>query len=240
MVGIKSDLGNIRTLNEDYADFYECKNYKVFVLADGMGGHNAGEVASETASKAFIKYIKENINFEVEKDLLLKNAFRYANLKVYNLAKYSEKLAGMGTTLVACLIDKDKIFIGNVGDSGCFGIRDNEVKKITKDHSLVQELLDSGNISIEQAINHPKKNVITRAIGTEEEVEVDLFELDKGSFDFFLMCSDGLSNDIDINKVLSFNIKKEELQTICEELVNNAKNNGGRDNITVMLFEGEV
>lgn len=240
MVGIKSDLGNKRALNEDYAEYYEGNGYKLFVLADGMGGHNAGEVASEAASKAFIEYINKNINIE-EKNILIKNAFIYANLKVYNLAKYSEKLAGMGTTLVACLIMKEKIYIGNVGDSSCFGLNNNNVVKITKDHSLVQELLDSGNITIEQAINHPQKNVITRAIGTSEDVEIDIFEIEKGEYEYFLMCSDGLSNDVNINEELYLDIQREEnLQKVCEKLVDCAKNNGGRDNITVILFEGEV
>lgn len=240
MVGIKSDLGNKRTLNEDYAEVYNGNNYSVFVLADGMGGHNAGEIASENASKAFIEYINKNINIK-EKDKLIKDAFIYANSEVYNLARCSEKLSGMGTTLVACLISEEKIYIANVGDSSCFGIKENEAVKITKDHSLVQELLDSGSITVEQAINHPQKNVITRAIGTSKEVEVDIFEIEKNKYEYFLMCSDGLSNDIDINKNLYFDIKREEnLQKVCENLVECAKNNGGRDNITVILFEGEV
>lgn len=239
MIGIKSDLGNIRTLNEDYAEFYEAKDYKIFVLADGMGGHNAGEVASKTASKALIKYIKDNINF-IDLRELLENAVKHANLKVYNLSHCSDKYIGMGTTLVACLITKDMILVSNVGDSACYGIKDKKIVKITRDHSLVQELLDCGSISKEQSINHPQKNVITRAIGTEDNVEVDLFELRKGEFDFFLMCSDGLSNEVNLEEILSFDIEEKELQNICEKLVESAKFNAGRDNITVMLFGGEV
>jgi PPM family protein phosphatase len=239
VIGIKSDLGNIRILNEDYAEFYEDKDYKIFVLADGMGGHNAGEVASKTASKALIKYIRDNMNL-VDSKKLLKNAVKHANLKVYNLSHCSETYTGMGTTLVACLITKDIILVSNVGDSSCYGIKDKRIIKITKDHSLVQELLDCGSISKEQAINHPQKNVITRAIGTEDNIEVDLFELRKGEFDFFLMCSDGLSNEINLEEIISFDIKENELQNICEKLVESAKFNGGRDNITVMLFGGEV
>lgn len=239
MIGIKSDLGNIRKLNEDYAEFYEEKNYKVFVLADGMGGHNAGEIASQTASKALIEYIKDNINLMDSRELLEKGV-KHANLKVYNLSHCSDTYTGMGTTLVACLITKDITLISNVGDSSCYGVKNGKVTKITKDHSLVQELLDCGSISTEQAINHPQKNVITRAIGTEVDVEVDLFETGKDEFDFFLMCSDGLSNEVNLKEILSFNIEEEELQNICEKLVDSAKFNGGRDNITVMLFGGEV
>ena len=239
MIGIKSDLGNIRTLNEDYAEYYEDNDYKICVLADGMGGHNAGEIASKTASKALIKYIRDNMNLYNYKELLEK-AVKHANSKVYNLSHCSDSYNGMGTTLVACLITNDINIVANVGDSSCFGIKNKNIVKITKDHSLVQELLDCGSISSEQAINHPQKNVITRAIGTEEDVKVDLFEIKKDEFDFFLMCSDGLTNEISMENILSFDIEENELQNICERLVESAKFNGGRDNITVMLFGGEV
>lgn len=239
MIGIKSDLGNVRNLNEDYAEFCEEENYRICVLADGMGGHNAGEIASKTASKAVIKYIRDNMNLYNCRELLEK-AVKHANLKVFNLSHCSDTYTGMGTTLVACLITKDVTLIANIGDSSCYGIKDGELMKITKDHSLVQELLDCGSISSEQAVNHPQRNVITRAIGTEDDVEVDLFEIRKNDFDFFLMCSDGLSNEINLNNIKLFDIEEKELQNICEKLVESAKFNGGRDNITVMLFGGEV
>lgn len=239
MIGIKSDLGNVRNLNEDYAEFYEDESYRICVLADGMGGHNAGEIASKTASKALIKYIRDNMNLYNCRELLEK-AVKHANLKVFNLSHCSDTYTGMGTTLVACLITKDTTLVANIGDSSCYGIKAGEIVKITKDHSLVQELLDCGSISSEQAINHPQRNVITRAIGTEDNVEVDLFEIGKKDFDFFLMCSDGLSNEINLDNINSFDIEEKELQNICEKLVESAKFNGGRDNITVMLFGGEV
>lgn len=239
MIGIKSDVGNLRNLNEDYAEFYENEEFKIYVVADGMGGHNAGEVASKTASKSLIKYIKDNFKDENSRNILEK-AIQHANSKVYNLAHCNETYNGMGTTLVACLITKNITQVANVGDSSCFGIKSKEITKITKDHSLVQELLDCGSISKEQAINHPQKNVITRAIGTEEVVNIDLFSIEKNKFDYFLMCSDGLTNEIGLEEILSFKLEEKELQDICEQLVNLAKFKGGRDNITVMLFGGEV
>lgn len=239
MTGIKSDLGNIRNLNEDYAEFYEGENYKIYVLADGMGGHNAGEIASKAATKALIKYIRDNMDIYNTKELL-ENAVKHTNLKVFNLSHCSESYTGMGTTLVATLITKDKILIANVGDSSCYGIKGEEIVKITKDHSLVQELVDCGSISSEEAINHPQKNVITRAIGTEKNVDVDIFEVSVNKYDFFLMCSDGLSNEVNLDIIKSYNLEETELQNICEKLVDRAKLNGGRDNITVMLFGGEV
>ncbi|WP_460287828.1 Stp1/IreP family PP2C-type Ser/Thr phosphatase [Clostridium sp. CTA-7] len=239
MVGIKSDVGNVRNLNEDYAEFYEEDNFKIYVVADGMGGHNAGEIASKTASKSLIKYIKDNFENGSSKDIL-KDAIKHANLKVYNLSHCKETYNGMGTTIVACLITKNNIQIANVGDSCCFGIKSNSITKITKDHSLVQELLDCGSISEEQAIKHPQKNVITRAIGTEEVVEIDIFNLKQNKFDFFVMCTDGLTNEINLEEVLSFEIEEKDLQDICDKLVELARSKGGRDNITVMLFGGEV
>ncbi|MBQ6820146.1 MAG: Stp1/IreP family PP2C-type Ser/Thr phosphatase [Clostridium sp.] len=238
MIGIKSDLGK-RNLNEDYAEFYVGENYKIFVLADGMGGHNAGEIASKSASKAILKFVKENINKYSNKDLLEK-AIKYANLRVYNLSHCSETYKGMGTTLVVCLITEVGTIVANIGDSSCYGINRGSIVKITKDHSLVQELIDSGSISFEESINHPQRNIITRAIGTEEEIKVDFFEFNSNKYEYLLMCSDGLSNEVNLDKIKDVNIKDEELQSICEKLVESAKLNGGRDNITVMFFRGEV
>ena len=129
MIGIKSDQGNVRTLNEDYAEFYQDKNYTICVVADGMGGHNAGEIASKTASKALIKYIRENMDFNLSKEVLIKS-IKHANLKVYNLSHCSENYVGMGTTLVASLVTRDKTLVANIGDSACYAIKGKEIKKI--------------------------------------------------------------------------------------------------------------
>lgn len=239
MVGVKSDLGNIRKLNEDYAEFYEDDKVKIYVVADGMGGHNAGEVASKIAVKTIINYIKINIKDGVFKKTL-EEAIEDANKKVHSLAYKREEYTGMGTTIVACLITTRGIQIGNVGDSCCFIVKGNKVYKITKDHSLVQELLDTGSISKEQAVNHPQKNVITRAIGTGKEVEIDIYNINKEDYDYILLCTDGLTNDVNLEEELLELINSNNVQVVCDELVNRAKNNGGRDNITVMLLGKEV
>ena len=239
MVGVKSDLGNIRKLNEDYLEFYEEDKVKIYVVADGMGGHNAGEIASKIATESIINYIKENIENNIFQKTL-KDAMEHANEEVYSLAYEKENYTGMGTTVVTCLIANNEIQIGNVGDSSCFIVKDNRVYKCTKDHSLVQELLDTGSISKEQAINHPQKNVITRAIGTGKEVEIDIYNLNTEDYDYILLCTDGLTNDIDLEKELLELINTKNIQEVCDELVNRAKNNGGRDNITVMLLGREV
>ena len=143
MVSMKSDKGIVRSLNEDYADFYEGNNYKIYVVADGMGGHNAGEVASKMAVESVIEYINKQ-------DLLehsLEEAILYANRKIYDLSIKEKSYGGMGTTLTACLVRDNIIEIANVGDSCCFGLNEKGIIKLTKDHSLVQELIDSGSLT---------------------------------------------------------------------------------------------
>ena len=222
MVSMKSDKGIVRSLNEDYADFYEGNNYKIYVVADGMGGHNAGEVASKMAVESVIEYINKQ-------DLLersLEEAILYANRKIYDLSIKEKSYGGMGTTLTACLVRDNIIEIANVGDSCCFGLNEKGIIKLTKDHSLVQELIDSGSLTEEEGRNHPKKNIITRALGTSKDVVVDIFKIEKNKFKVFLLCSDGLINEV----------SKEEIFN----MVSLAKEQGGRDNITVLLFGGEV
>lgn len=195
MVGIVSDIGMVRNLNEDYAKYLECNDFKIYVVADGMGGHNAGEVASKMAAEGIVNYVGENFS-ENTKDVVLKNAIEKVNKDIYFHSLKNDCLNGMGTTITACLITKDWIKIANVGDSSCFGITNNEIIKITKDHSLVQELVDSGSISENEAANHPKKNIITRAIGTSDKVNVDIFDIIENKYDKYVLCSDGLTNEL--------------------------------------------
>ena len=238
MVGIKSDVGIVRSLNEDYAGYIEEEEFKLYVVADGMGGHNAGEVASEMAVEAVKLYVEEN--YKSEGKNVLKNAINFANSKIYDSARCGNEYKGMGTTLVAALVNENSITIANVGDSSCFGIKGNYINKITKDHSLVQELIDSGSITEEEGRNHPKKNVITRALGTNNIVKVDIFNLDVDVYDKYLLCTDGLSNEVLKDEILEEINDINDYNTACDKLVLLAKNRGGRDNITVLLFGGEV
>lgn len=232
MVGIKSDKGIVRKLNEDYADFIEGDKYKLYIVADGMGGHNAGEVASKLAVESVIK------NFQLDKNL--EKAIKEANNQVFRHSISEESLGGMGTTITACLLSDDIIEVANVGDSCCFGINENEITKITKDHSLVQELIDSGSITEEEGIRHPKRNIITRALGTDLKVKVDIFAVKRGQYKMFLLCTDGLINEVSKEDALNIITSYNDLQLCCEKLVDLAKERGGRDNITVLLFGGEV
>ena len=238
MVGIKSDVGIVRSLNEDYAGYIEEEEFKLYVVADGMGGHNAGEVASEMAVKAVEAYVKEN--YKEQGSNVLENAVLFANEKIYNKAIVGSEYKGMGTTLVAALVYRNTIIVANVGDSSCFGVIDNNITKITKDHSLVQELIDSGSITEEEGRNHPKKNVITRALGTNNVVNIDIFKVDINTYDKYLLCTDGLSNEVLKEEILMEINDINDYNTACDKLVLLAKNRGGRDNITVLLFGGEV
>lgn len=238
MVSVLTDKGNRRNLNEDNFSYLEEENYSVYVVADGMGGHNAGEVASKMAAEGIVKYIKENVNdFDIKS--ILSKSIEKVNNDIYEYSLQDHKYSGMGTTITAALVTKEEIIIANVGDSSSFGVKGDKLIKITKDHSLVQELVDLGTITEEQAAKHPKKNIITRAVGINSKVNVDIFYIEKSEYDIFLLCSDGLTNEVpkeDIIKILSLDCN---LDKKCEQLVELAKKNGGRDNITVLLFGGE-
>lgn len=239
MVGLVSDVGLKRTLNEDFASYLEEEEFKVYVVADGMGGHNAGEVASEMAANRIVTYINKEFSLNKAENLLVE-AIENVNKDIFNFSNTNENLNGMGTTVTACFITKDFIHVANVGDSCCFAIKDNLIKKVTKDHSLVQELVDSGSISENEAVNHPKKNIITRALGTSSSVSVDVFELKNDEYDLYLLCSDGLTNELTKEEILQVVIEEENYVHMAEKLVYLAKEKGGRDNITVLLFGGDM
>ncbi|QGU95251.1 Stp1/IreP family PP2C-type Ser/Thr phosphatase [Clostridium bovifaecis] len=237
LVGYLSDKGNIREVNEDYIGCYEDNKIRLYIVADGMGGHNAGDVASKTAVESCIEYIRRENDSE-DKEFLLKSAINYANTKIYSKALESKGLNGMGTTITACLVYEENAIIANVGDSSCYAIEKGGIKKITKDHSLVQELVDEGSITEQEALIHPNKNIITRALGTKEKVEIDTFKMKINNVLKFLLCTDGLSNEVSpkemFDTILSNNNKEA-----CRLLVDMCKNKGGRDNISVIVFEGE-
>ncbi len=239
MIGFLSDVGMVRSLNEDFVCYHENGDFNIYVVADGMGGHNAGEVASKMAAEGIVDFVKKYFNKECYIDVL-KDAISYVNLEIYNHSLENSSLNGMGTTVTACLEVSDKVIVANVGDSSCFGVCGDKIIKITKDHSLVQELVDLGTITEDEAANHPKKNIITRAVGTSNVVNADIFVIDKDTYNIYLLCSDGLTNEVTKNEMVSVINKNKEFDNICDKLVSLAKSKGGRDNITVLLFGGEV
>lgn len=239
MVGLVSDVGLIRKLNEDSACYLERPDFKIYVVADGMGGHNAGEVASKMAAEQIVQYVDKNYCLENE-ETLISNAIKAANEDIYKFSQTNNNLNGMGTTVTAALVTSKFIYVANVGDSCCMAFKKSELKKITKDHSLVQELLDSGTISETEAVHHPKKNIITRALGTCFDVEVDVFKLNINQYNIFILCSDGLTNELTKEEILRIIDSENNYIRIANDLVELAKEKGGRDNITVLLFGGEM
>ncbi|MBL4930828.1 Stp1/IreP family PP2C-type Ser/Thr phosphatase [Clostridium paridis] len=237
MIGVISDVGKKRMINEDYADYFISPNYELYIVADGMGGHNAGEVASKIAVDVIKEYIKENWNNHSD-GMLLKDAILAANKKILEYASNNVELSGMGTTVTACLVLGGYTYIANVGDSACFVLENEQLVKITKDHSLVQELLDSGSITEEEARNHPRKNVITRAVGAYEVLEVDIFKLPDRKENKFLICSDGLLNEVNKEEITNVLISYNN-EEAAKQLVILANEREGRDNITVLVFGGE-
>lgn len=237
MVSMLTDVGNVRSNNEDCLDVYEDEDKGVYVIADGMGGYNAGEIASSIAVRETINYIKA-LDKIVDGANAIETAIELSNSNIYHMSVKNENLKGMGTTITACLLTNGIMYIGHVGDSSCYIIKDNVINKVTKDHSLVQQLLDSGSISEEEALVHPNKNIITRALGTNANVKVDLFKLDLKDIDKVVLCTDGLTNAVTQQEILNI-ITYYDNDTACEKLVELSKEKGGRDNISVIVFEGE-
>ncbi len=238
MVGAISDVGNLRNVNEDYLDYYVCDKYQLYIIADGMGGHNAGDIASKICVQKIREYINKNYDEEDVKNMLV-NAVKCANTAIYFKSLDNKKYKGMGTTLTFAFVCDGKIYVVNVGDSCFFVIKDNSVTKITKDHSLVQQLIDSGVLTQDEAKEHPNKNIITRSVGVNQSVDADMFLLDKDNDSYYLLCTDGLIDDISYSEIAPYVTKnKESLDKACSELVTLAKERGGRDNVSLIIFGG--
>jgi serine/threonine protein phosphatase PrpC len=233
----KTDIGAKRQTNQDYIF---CSMQPVgslpnlFIVADGMGGHKAGDLASRYTVEKFLDSVKGS---ETENPIsIIEEAVRYANLALMDKAKESIDYEGMGTTLVvATFIDKS-LYIANVGDSRLY-IVNNEIQQITRDHSLVEEMINLGEIDRRNARTHEKKNIITRAIGVDSEVVADFFEVEYSKGDIILMCSDGLSNMIEDEDMKMIINEGNDVSEIANKLIEVANNNGGKDNISVVLVE---
>ena len=237
----KSDIGKSREMNQDsyYISDLENDDIKLYILADGMGGYKGGEIASSLAVANTRNYIFNNFK-NIKKDReeilkLIKRAIEYANEIVCERSKEDEELQDMGTTLDVCLIYNNKVFIGHVGDSRVYRIRKNIIRRITTDHSYVEKLVKEGTITKEEAYNHPKKNMLMKALGCNTIVEPDL--ICKGFFkdDIILMCSDGLTNMLRENEIYNLLLKNPEHPE--EALINSANELGGYDNITAIIID---
>lgn len=238
--GSISDIGKTRENNQDA--FYASKDllFPLYVVADGMGGHKAGEVASTMAmaiiENNFIE-AKDNLTNEDTIIKLIKKSIEEANTKIYLKSLEIKEYEGMGTTITLAYIIGDKICIGHVGDSRAYLIEDDKITQITEDHSYVNELLRTGSITKEEAKSHPKRNMITRAVGSSSIIEMDLIVKEYNKNDILLLCSDGLSNmlkEFEIYEVLK---TQKDMQKACETLATMANNKGGLDNITAVSIK---
>ena len=235
-----TDVGLVRDHNEDNIAWEADKG--LVILADGMGGHNAGEVASELAVQSIREALEDVLSQDVKEacDVDYKDAVRqaivYANDQINNKAQLHPEYSGMGTTVVLTLFQGNSVVYANVGDSRIYRYRDDKLEQTTTDHSLVQEMIDNGYMSEEEAQFSMNRNLITRALGIAKEVDVDVNELTVKANDIFLLCSDGLSDLVpnqQISTVISNNI--QDLPKAADELIELAKQNGGSDNISVIL-----
>lgn len=238
-----TDIGMKRTENQDRIYLpHSNEDVKLFIVADGMGGANAGG----TASRMAIEYVRQailselNLNVIQEREqieTIIKNAIVSANKYVYGKAKENPEYEGMGTTLSIALIIKNKVYIGHVGDSRIYRIRKNIMRQLTKDHSYVQALVQDGSITKEEAKHHPQKNMLLKAVGCEESIEPDVMVKGFLKDDVLLMCSDGLTNMVDTKDIYDEIVEgKKNLKRTCNSLINHSKINGGYDNISVILI----
>lgn len=237
----KSDIGKAREMNQDsyYVSDLDKDEIKLYILADGMGGYKGGEIASSLAVASARNHIFNNFK-STKKDResileLIRQAVEHANKVVHEKAKEDLELQDMGTTIDVCLVYNNKVFIGHVGDSRVYRIRKNIIRKLTTDHSYVEKLVREGTITKEEAYNHPKKNMLMKALGTEGPVEPDLIVKGFLKDDILLMCSDGLTNMLRDNEI--YNLLLNNPESPEEALIKNANDLGGYDNITTIIID---
>lgn len=238
-----SDVGKVRAINQDAYFYIEDKKVPIFIIADGMGGHKAGEIASNLAISTIVSYYEDNlekiINEEMFVPQFINESIEKANEKIVEESKVEKEFNGMGTTVTMCLIVNSELYIGHVGDSRAYLLRDKELIQLTQDHSLVGELLRTGSITKKEAMNHPKRNVITRALGTDLKLSVDIINRELNSDDKIILCTDGLTNMVSEERILETIKTDEDIVGSCSKLVNIANELGGIDNTTIMLIQAK-
>ena len=237
-----SDIGKLRKENQDSFQVFEYKAAEelpiitVAIVCDGMGGAKGGAVASKLTIESITEQLKaKKPNMSEIRDVL-REAIGLANRSVYERARSDSECSGMGTTLVAAVADGERAIVANVGDSRCYLICENSIEQLTKDHSLVESLIESGEITRAEAKNHPKRNIITRAIGVYETVECDFYEVALEESSGLLLCSDGLSGMMEDSEMLFEISQTEQTETAVSRMVHIALDRGAPDNITAVLL----
>ncbi|MGO5115605.1 Stp1/IreP family PP2C-type Ser/Thr phosphatase [Candidatus Avoscillospira sp. LCP25S3_F1] len=234
-----TDLGNVRKQNQDFYDIVTLHpNQLLLVVCDGMGGAKSGNVASRLATEVFVGEVRRTAREDMnagQVGQMLRDAVSLANQAVFEQSKVSSDFAGMGTTLVAAVLLPDRAVIANVGDSRAYIFDKDGIRFMTVDHSLVELMVRRGEITREQAKTHPSKNLITRAVGTEANVDCDLYNQELHPGDAVLLCSDGLSNEMADQEILFEVVHGVQKDGCCQRLLDIAKGRGAPDNVTVVL-----
>lgn len=237
----KTDIGAVRSRNEDAFDYGILPDGTSWaIVCDGMGGVHGGKIASAAAIEMVSGKIKKcyNPSMSVSSlENLLLSSITTANVDVFDRGVFDNSLKGMGTTIVAALVKNNEVCIAHVGDSRAYIIRGNSIEQITKDHSLVQEMLDKGQITKEEYEHNPIKNIITRAMGVDEDIDIEFDYIYLNDGDALLLCTDGLSGMVNDSKLLEI-YQNTEFDKLAEEYISEANNNGGSDNITVVIMKG--
>lgn len=237
-VGFKSDKGRLRSNNEDAC--FVLQRDRVYVVADGVGGGNAGEIASRTAVSQIVNYIVDHpIPEKTDKYGVVQyfqDCLDHANQRIFELASKYEENYGMATTVVMVYVDRGKAYIANVGDSRAYLFRGEQLLQLTEDHTFVNTLVKAGLLSKEDAENDERKNMITRALGAEPEVEPDFFQVEIAAGDIIVICTDGLYDEVNIPEMTALLKQETAMRELSDELVALANRNGGHDNITVICL----
>lgn len=236
-----TDQGRVRKQNQDACSYLQFElgdgtEILAAVVCDGMGGAKAGNIASEIAVETFMEELRKDFYAPSVTDVQMLCAVKTANRLIYEKAQSYPDYEGMGTTLVAAVTDGSHVTVANVGDSRCYLIRDGGIQQLTKDHSVVEDMVDRGEIERADAWKHPRRNYITRALGAEEQVECDLFFRDLEPGDVLLLCSDGLSGVVNPQELLFEVVYGGELETAAERMVNIALERGAPDNVTALIL----
>jgi len=237
-----TDKGIVRQQNEDVCRVYvsEEKEAAVCLVCDGMGGARAGSVASATAAELFMEDIEVKLDFlntQEEMAEAIKQAVDLANIGVYQKASSDRELSGMGTTMVGTVVSGENALVLNIGDSRAYHITEDGIFKITRDHSVVEDMIDRGDITREEARCHPSKNLITRAVGTDTSVLCDLYTVHLQPEEFVLLCTDGLTNVISEQEILYEVLHGENLDTCCQRMLEIVISRGAPDNVTIVLLQ---
>ena len=238
-VGFKTDKGNIRNGNED--SIFVLPEQRLYIVADGVGGHNSGELASRMSVGYMAQYMALNPLNKVKSKAGLKryfqDCFSGANELVYNKARCEKANRGMATTALVCYLRADECYVVNVGDSRAYLVRDGVMRQLTEDHTLVNDMIKSGMISPEEALQHPDRHMITRAIGGEPTIEPDFYRFKTYSGDLIIMCTDGLYAEVGADTMLQMAMETKAMHRLARNLVDEANHAGGKDNISVVCIK---